>query len=80
MKSISGKTIKLASGSSIILSIISIMAAIGILYALATLLAADAWAAWTTWFVLLVLGISTYYFAFSVLSWLYVRKKGAAKT
>lgn len=79
MNPISEKTIKLVLGSSVILSIISILAAIEVLYALATLLAADAWAVWTTWFVLLVLGISTYYFAFSILSWLYVRKKGVAK-
>jgi len=78
MEPITSKTVKLVSGSSLVLSIVSIIGTIGILYLLLTMLTAGAQRSIVAWFALMILGIATYYFAFSALSWLYVRTKKPA--
>jgi hypothetical protein len=78
MEPITKKTVKVVSGSSVALSIVSIIGTIGILYLLLTMLTVGAQRSIVAWFALMILGIATYYFAFSVLSWLYVRTKKPA--
>lgn len=81
MKPVTQKTVRAVSGSSIALSIISILFMLGIVYAVLALLGPSGSSAIISIFALVVLGISTYYFAFSVLSWAYLRvkKQPAAK-
>ena len=72
MEPITNKTVKVVSGSSVVLSIISIVGAAGFLYAIVNVFNI------LKGFIMAVIGISTYYLAFSVLSWLLLRKKKAS--
>ena len=73
METITNKTIKVFSGSSIILSALAILIAIGILYVVALVFGIDKTID-LTGFMMIILGIAAYYFAFSSLCWLFLRK------
>jgi hypothetical protein len=75
MKPITNKTVRVVSGSSVVLSIISIIGAIGFLYAIVNVFNMDVSSGVVKWFIMAVIGISTYYLAFSVLSWALLRKR-----
>jgi len=75
MKQVTRKTVRAVSGSSIALSIISILITLGLIYAAYMVFGPQVPGALVALFAFVVLGISIYYFAFSVLSWAYLRKK-----
>lgn len=78
MEPITNKTVKVVSGSSLALSIISIVGAAGFLYAIVNVFNIDVSSNVLRGFIMAVIGISTYYLAFSILSWLLLRKKKAS--
>ena len=71
MESITSKIVKVASGSSIALSAISIVCAIGFLYAGISVF---------SWFIMAIIGISIYYMIFSILNWAFLKTKKSVST
>lgn len=81
MEPITGKTVKVVSGSSIALSAISIVCAIGFLYAVISVFQLQISNNIVNWFIMAIIGISTYYLAFSILNWAFLKtKKKSAST
>ncbi len=79
MEPITAKTVRVVSGSSVVLSLLSIIGTVGLLVAILVILRMESVGALAAWFALTVLGIATYYFAFGVLSWGFLRAKKTAK-
>ena len=75
MEPITMKTVKLLAGSSVGLSIVSIVGTVGLLFLVLIALNMQTVGTLAAWFALTVLGIATYYFAFGVLSWGFLKAK-----